>query len=288
MLAQTVPFAEIIVVDNASPDQSADLVERLFERLRLIRLPWNTGFCHANNVGLRQTRGDFVLFANPDTVMEPDYLEKALGGFEPGDRIGMVSGKLLRFDRRTIDSAGQILTIGRRIQDRGYGQPDTGQYDQPAEIDSVCGAMALYRRSMIDEISAGGELFDEDFFSFWEDMDVGWRARRSGWKAVYVPAAVAYHFRGGSQDAHGLWSNFIRMSGRSPEIRYHIVKNQWLMVIKNESICGFLCAFPFLLTRNSIILLYIILTCPSVLWMLLTRTGFFRRALRKRGDILKA
>lgn len=286
LLKQTHPVRQIVVVDNGSTDETCAIVRRRFPQVRLIELGRNTGFCHANNVGLRETQTDFVLFANPDTILEPTYLQEAMAAFEPDPRTGAVTGKLLRFDRTTIDSAGQVLTRSRKIQDRGYGQKDVGQFNGRATVDSVCGAMALYRREMIDEISLDGQLFDEDFFAFWEDMDVGWRAKRAGWEARYVPTAVAYHFRGGSQERHTAWTNLVRMSGRSVESKYHIVKNRWLMLIKNERAKDYLLRLPFILARDIAMLVYLLVSAPAAFMRLLLEPGIFVRAWQKRRRLL--
>ena len=287
LLRQTVPFKEIVVVDNGSADRTCDLVRSRGPAVLLTALNVNTGFCGANNVGLKQTRGEFVLFANPDTVLEPNYVREALRGFEQGPRVGMVSGKLLRFDRATIDSAGQLLTRSRKILDRGFGQKDSGRFNSPAEVDAACGAMALYRRAMIEAISMDGQLFDEDFFAFGEDMDVGWRAKRFGWRAVYVPSAVALHFRGGSQMTHTPWTRLVRMGGRSAELKFHIVKNRWLMMIKNERIGTFLINFPFILARDIALLGYLLLSAPTAFFRLWLEPRYYIRAWEKRRQIQK-
>lgn len=282
LLAQSRPLLEIVVVDNGSTDRTCAIVRERFPGVRLIEMGQNTGFCRANNAGIAATRGDFVLIANPDTRLWSDCVERALAGFQFAERVGAVACKLLRFDGVRIDSAGQILTHGRKIQDRGFEQKDVGQYDTRVHVDSACGAMALYRREMIGQISLDGHFFDEDFFSHWEDMDVGWRARRFGWEVVYVPDAVAQHFRGGSQDRHTWWTRWVRMSGRSADLQYHIVKNRWLMMIKNERPLDYVRNAPFIWARDIAMLGYLTLFCPSALFRLVTSPAVFARAWQKR------
>ena len=192
------PAAEVVVVDAGSSDGSAELVRSRHPGVRLIARPENVGFCKGNNLGIRETVSPYVLALNPDTRLEPDFLARMLPAFED-PRVGLVAGKLLRFDGRTIDAAGQLLARSRQPLDRGYGRPDRGQFDRDEEVFGVCGAAALYRRTMLESIADPGDAyFDETFFAFGEDLDLAWRARRLGWKARFCHRAVGYHARGGS------------------------------------------------------------------------------------------
>ena len=289
VLAQTHREVELIVVDNASTDGSAALVKERFPQAAVVQNRSNLGFCAGNNVGLKHARGASVLFLNADAVLQPDYLEKALTAWSDDPRIGMVAGKVVRFDRRTLDTTGQLLTRGRRIRERGYGEDDRGQYDQPGKVFSVCGAVALYRRATIDDVSLSGEFFDEDFFAFGEDLDVGWRARRLGWRCAYQPLAVAAHFRGGTQAV--LPKGHARrgeMTRRPPHIQAHIVKNRYLAMIKNDTAGSFLANLPFILGWELVLWAWLIIFSPAtvpILWghrRLLGRALEKRRALRRR------
>ena len=283
VLRQTHPEVELIVVDNASTDGSAALVKQRFPEASLVENAANIGFCAGNNVGVRRARGGFVLFLNADAILEPDYLERALAALEAGASIGMVAGKVLRFDRRTLDTTGQILTRGRRVKERGYGETDLGQHDRPGEVFSVCGAVALYRRLVVDDVSLAGEFFDEDFFAFGEDLDVGWRARRLGWRCVYEPRARAYHFRGGTQavrpEGH---ARRREMTRRPPQIQAHIVKNRYLAMIKNETPGSFLVNLPFILGWELVLWAWLIMFSPATVPILWGHRGLIGRALRKR------
>jgi GT2 family glycosyltransferase len=196
----------------------------------------------------------------------------------------MVAGKVLRFDRRTLDTTGQILTRSRRVLERGYGEADKGQYDAPCEVFSVCGAVALYRRELIESVSLDGQFFDEDFFAFGEDFDAGWRARNMGWRCRYMPSAVAAHYRGGTQSSStgGGAKRGSQMARRPPEIQAHIVKNRYLSMIKNERPSDFLVNLPFILLWDLRIWLYLIAFSPAAIPILWRRRGLARRAFEKR------
>lgn len=279
---QTYKDWEIIVVDNASEDGTKELVRRSFPEVRLITLSQNLGFARAGNLGLAESRGECLLFLNPDVRLERDWLEKALPAFKINPRIGMVTGKILRFDRLTIDSTGQFLSLSRRAKERGYNEADKGQYNQAGFVFSVCGAVALYSREMVEKIKLNGEFLDEDFFAFYEDLDVGWRANRLGWRGYYVPEAVAYHYRGGSQRGGGWLARFSQLSQRPTEIKFHIVKNRYLTIIKNDQWGRTLLSLPYILGFDALLYLYLLVADPRVLGRLLRAYPYFAAALRKR------
>jgi GT2 family glycosyltransferase len=274
--------AEIVVVDNGSTDRTASRVRERFPEARLIECGANVGFCRANNLGIAETTSPFVLVLNPDTRLEPAFLESLLPAFE--DRsIGMAAGKLLRFDGVTIDSAGQELARSRQPIDRGYGLRDDGRFDVDRPVFGVCGAAALYRRAMLEAVAEEGDrYFDDAFFAFYEDLDLAWRARRHGWRAAYRHRAVGYHARGGTRAEPGpipRWTAIIR---RPPEIRFHIVKNRYLAILKNDTRAAYIRNLPFIFARDLATLGLLLVTSPGVLGRLWKERSIFREALRKR------
>ena len=124
------PPREIVVVDSGSVDGTAELVRERFPTVRLIECGGNIGYCRANNLGFTETTSPYVLVLNPDTKLTPGFLGELLPAFED-PKVGIVSGKLLRFDERHLDSAGQELGRSRQPLDRGYGDLDEGQFSRP-------------------------------------------------------------------------------------------------------------------------------------------------------------
>jgi GT2 family glycosyltransferase len=273
---------EVLVVDNGSTDGSVALVKQRYPAARLVELRENKGFCAANNAGLAMARGAYVLFANSDIILEADFAEKALAAFAKDARVGSVAGKLLRFDRRTIDSAGQLLTRSRRIVERGYGGPDGPRFSAEGYIFSVCGAALFCRREMIEDISVDGLFFDESYFAFSEDLDVGWRARLAGWRAWYAPGAVAYHYRGGSENEEGGARALPALLRRPSDLRFHILKNRWLTLLKNDSIACLLRDLPFIASRDLLLLAATAVSAPGILLRLAGSGPLWRKAVASR------
>ena len=282
LAAQTLPPDELIVVDNLSTDGSRELLPGLLTSLpfptRLLFENVNRGYCGAANRGLRQAPGEFVLLLNQDTRLDKEFCREALKGFTGTSRVGMVSGRNLRFDETTVDSLGQYLSRSLYPKERGYNTPWRSIQEEEREIFSVCGAVAFYRRAMLQEVAFQGEYLDEDFFMFFDDIDLGWRAQRRGWKARYAPEAIAFHSRSGTLSPGRKVGLFFR---RPLELRYHLVKNRYLTLLKNASWREVIKALPFLLLRD-LPLLFTLLSHPSQGWRLWKERSLFKRALLKR------
>ena len=274
------PPAEIIVVDNGSEDESAAIVAG-FPEVVWLPLGENTGFCHANNLGIVRTQAPYVLALNPDTKLGPQFLEAQLPAFDQDPRLGLSAGKLLRFDGTTIDSAGQLLSRSRQPIDRGYGTPDRGQFDEAEEVFSVCGAAALYRREMLERVALGpDEYFDERFFAFYEDLDLAWRARRQGWRVRYEPRAVGQHARGATVQPGGDVARFTATWKRSADVRFHLLKNRWLMLQRNDTAGERLKNLPWILARDGVMLIIAAVRSPGVLLRLWRERTIFRSSER--------
>jgi GT2 family glycosyltransferase len=187
---------ETIVVDNGSTDGSADMAERDF-RCRVIRNTGNRGFCAANNQGIAAARGEFVALLNNDAEAETGWLAALRGAFDSAAHAsahaGMAASKILVYEDPTrIDKAGHLIYPDGQNRGRGTGAIDRGQFDRAEECLWPDGCAAMYRKRMLDEI--GG--FDEDFFAYGDDAELGLRARIAGWKCIYAPGAVVRHHRG--------------------------------------------------------------------------------------------
>ena len=181
--------AEIVIVDNASHDDSTFLVRARLPRATLMRASENLGFAGGCNQGAAIAHGGVLLFLNPDTVPPPDapsLLWEALAT-RPG--VGAVGCKL-RFPDGRIQSAGGWLGANALTGHRGWGEVDAGQYDEEAVVDYVPGAALAIRRDLFLEM---GGFHDGYFPGFYEDLELCWRLRQRGYEVRYVPAPAIVH-----------------------------------------------------------------------------------------------
>ena len=189
---QTYSPLEVMVVDNGSTDQSIPLIRSQFgDGVRLHENGANLGFAAGNNVGFRLTGGKYVVLLNNDATADRHWIAELVKAAESDPGIGMCASKVYSLDKPGIlDSAGGLLIYGDGLcRGRGRLEADRGQYDTRQEALLPSGCACLYRRAMLDEIG----LFDEDFFAYSDDTDLGLRARIAGWRCAYVPTAVAHH-----------------------------------------------------------------------------------------------
>ena len=217
---QTYREVEIIIIDNASTDDSAAICRRL--RYDVHRNETNRGFSAAVNQAIARARGEFVLLCNPDAFLDPSYVEALVTAFEGWDEhVGAATGTLMRDDGSGIDTAGIYMTRSGRhfdIQQQFIERPQH-------EVFGVSGAAGMYRMSFLRDVAINGEIFDEDFFAYREDADIAWRGRLFGWRAMHVAAARGRHVRRVTPE---------RRRELPPEINMHSVKNRFLLRLKNE------------------------------------------------------
>ncbi len=198
---------ETIVVDNGSADGSRELIEsRKSTGLRAVYLERNTGFAAACNAGIAVARGRYIVTLNNDAIADPLWLESLLGIMDSNPEAGMAASKILMLpEKRVIDKAGHLIYLDGLNHGRGCGEPDLGQYDRTEECLFPDGAAALYRKETLDRI--GG--FDERFFAYGDDCDLGLRARRAGWTCLYVPEARVYHLHSATAGRYSALKAFL-------------------------------------------------------------------------------
>lgn len=204
--------AEIIVVDNHSADGSVDYLEqrypqKLFPMVRFVRSAHNLGFARANNIAIRQSRGEYVLLLNPDTIVGEDALKASVDFMDVHEDAGAVGVRMLGAQgRRAMESRRGLPTpmvsffkmlgfCNRWPHHRLFGKYYMGYlpWDEPCQIEVVSGAYCMLRRKALDEVG----LLDEDFFMYGEDIDLSYRVLKGGYRNYYLPVDIL-HYKGES------------------------------------------------------------------------------------------
>lgn len=193
IVRQTCARPEIIVVDNASSDRSIEVVQQVAPEARVLRQSQNLGFAGAVNRGIKEARGEWVAVLNNDTEAAPDWMQECSAAIERHPDASFLACRILDyFSRDRLYSAGDCFLragIGYR---RGQEQADTREYARETPIFSACGCAALLRKSTLE--AANG--YDEQFFAYLEDVDLGLRLQAAGARGYYVPGAVVFHVGG--------------------------------------------------------------------------------------------
>lgn len=272
LFAQSCPPCEIIVIDNSLKPGLAQKINKLHPSVKIYPNSKNLFYGVSLNKGIGLSKGEFALCLNDDVVLDKEFIREALKGFLIKDTVGMVSGKILRRDGKTLDSAGLFLSIWRTAKERGYGKPDLRQFEKSGYIFGASGAVAFYRRQMLEEIKSAGTYFDPKFKMFYEDLDLCWRANRSNWQGYYISSAIAYHARGGSFRPDPGIDKPIARRYLNDELHYELIKNRYLAILKNETFLGFLLHFIPIITYDFCAWAYILFFRPKVIKRFLAKT----------------
>jgi GT2 family glycosyltransferase len=183
-------LTEVVMVDDASTDDSVAFVRERYPEVKIVRLESNSGLAVGCNAGAAAATGDLLVMLNNDTEAEPGWLAALVEAAEQHPRAGSLASKMLLYDRRSvIHNTGDLMGADGIPRNRGVWQEDRGQYDADTLVFGGCGGGVAYRREAWE--AAGG--FDERLFMYLEDVDLAWRLQLLGWEARFAPAARLYH-----------------------------------------------------------------------------------------------
>jgi GT2 family glycosyltransferase len=218
---------EVILVDNGSDDRSVQLVRESFPDVRVIRFSRNRGFSAAVNAGIRVTKGDYVALLNNDTEADPRWLEELKKGLDTRGDVGFCASKILYFDRRSIiNSAGDAMSVTGYPRCIGNTEPDSKEFERTREVFGASATAALYRKEMLYQVG----MFDEDYFAYYEDVDLSFRGQLAGFRCLYIPTAVVYHW--GSATT-GEFSDFV-VFHLERNVLYNLIKDMPLPIIRQN------------------------------------------------------
>jgi len=225
LIRQTLPGTAIVIVDNSGSGRVRK--EGAWPGVEVIENERNVGFGAAVNQGFRRRPARFLATLNDDAVARPGWLEALVRVMEADPQVGMCASRVLLAGSGRLDSAGMLLCLDGSSKQRGHGQRPE-EFRRPEEVLFPSGSAALYRRRMFEEV--GG--FDESFFLYCEDTDLGLRGRWAGWKCLYVPEAVVEH-------------HYSQSAGRASRLKAYLVeRNRVFLVLKNFP-AGMFLAVPF-------------------------------------------
>ncbi len=197
--SQTYRDCETIVVDNGSTDGSVDAAGSALAGATIVRLDRNTGFARGNDVGIARASGELVVTLNNDARLAPTCIAELVAASDRHRDAGTFAPKILvTTDPTRIDSAGLLVYVDGVDRPRGWQELDGPAFSDEVEVLMPCASVALYRRAVLEDVG----LFDEDYFLYLEDGDLGMRARLRGWRCWYVPSAVAYHLKSSTAGKH--------------------------------------------------------------------------------------
>ena len=257
---QTFKDFNVAAVISGNDDGGKELLHEKFPQVEVIDPGYNIGFAKGHNLVFEKYDSEYFQLVNPDLILEPNYLENIIKAFED-PKVGAATGKLYKisndkfqitkeeFDKqkgqfKILDSTGVTISKSGRARDRGQHEIDNGQYDTSVVVDAISGAGPMLRCEALESVKFHydtsmyhSEYFDQDFHSYWEDVDLSWRMRNAGWKNVFAPSAVAYHGRtagssvGGYKDVAGFVRHHKKLPSRVRQLNY---QNHIFMYIKNS------------------------------------------------------
>jgi GT2 family glycosyltransferase len=214
---------KIMVLDNASTDGSAAAIQRAYPQVEVVALAENKGYAGNNNVGIAAALAqgaDWVLVLNEDTILDPDCLSQLTAVGESAADIGIVGPLVYHFNEPTIiQSAGGAMDGKLAAWHTAENEPDQGQFSTVRPVEWIHGCAIMIRRDVIAQLG----MFDERFFYYWEETEICLRARRGGWRILFVPAAKLWH-KGVQRDYNP-----------SPNVTYYNTRNRLLMLARHKA-----------------------------------------------------
>ena len=261
VIHQTYKNIELLVFDDCSEEDPSEKIKSVIPEAKIFRNKENLGLLKTENNAICSANGKYILLLNQDIYLQNDYVEKMIEVMEGDKKIGVASGKILRFCidenneinfSKIIDSAGMIFFCDRNVLERGQREEDTEKYEKSETVFGVTGAAPFYRKQALEDVAVNGEYYDEDFWMYKDDVDLCWRLNLRGWKCQYHPQTLAYHARSAGGISVKMRKNFvtrrigyivhrfIKREGGSAKVRRRDFCNHYLMLVKNDSLSSLL------------------------------------------------
>lgn len=216
IIHQTYSNWEVIILDNNSKDRSVDIIKK-YPFVQLIESAENLGFARGNNDAIKRSNGEYIALLNNDARADRDWLQRLVDQLEQNEALGSCGCKIIsHYEPEVMDSAGLLVNVSGMSRGRGRNE-NIRKYEKTEPILIPSGCAAMYRKSALDEVG----LFDEDFFCYCEDTDLGFRLQLAGWECLYVADAVVYHRYSASSGKYSLFKTYL------------VERNHYWFVLKN-------------------------------------------------------
>lgn len=253
LASQSYKNFEVIFVDNASSDDSVEFIKTNYPWVKIAQNDKNDGFAKGNNIGFKNAKGDYVVLLNNDTWVENNFLEEFIKAFREIKSLGCAQSKIVSMNEPgKLDSCGSFWTSSSFLYHYGYGKDSSLDiYNQSMPIFSAKGASMMIDRRVIEKIG----LFDDDFWSYYEETDFCHRVWLAGYECWYYPKAICYHAQGGTS---AIFDNSY--------IQFHNFKNKLLSFLKNFEAKSLVKLIPFFIFFNFAL---------SVFWLLQGKFSHF-------------
>lgn len=231
---------EVILIDNASVDGSVEYAKSNFPKTRIIVNKKNLGFAQANNIGYEVARGEYILFLNNDTKVKKSFLVNLVKAIEGDISIGCVQSKILLMDEpKRFDSVGSFFNITGFLYHYGTYKKDSTRYNKQIDLFSARGACMMFKKSVLEKVKVGGEIFDRRYFAYFEETDLCHRVWLLGFRTVFIPNSVIYHKLGATSAR--LANEFVQYNSYKNRINSYIKNLGGQYLLKVLTIHLFFC-----------------------------------------------
>ncbi len=306
ILKQTFQDWQLNILDNGSTDDSVKYLREHYPNLKVVALKENLGFAKGHNKLLSWTNSNYVLCLNQDVILDKNFLNNSLKFLEKKKNIGSLSPKIYHWNFKKLDigntiepeRARELLDIGKtdiidtcglkifknhQIIDIGQGEKDKEEFQKQKEIFGTSGSCPIYNKKALEKIKIENEYFDEDFFSYKEDIDLAYRLQLAGYKSYFLPQTIAYHDRSIKKGTSIIKNRKIK----SDWVNQHSYKNHIFCIIKNEFKKNILKCFPYIFFYEFKKLIYILFFEKQTFKFFLNNKKQIKKIRIKRKYIFK-
>ncbi|HNV96711.1 MAG TPA: glycosyltransferase family 2 protein [bacterium] len=300
ILQQTFKNYEVNIFDNNSNDSTIEIIEHNFPQFKIFKNKENIGFAPAHNKLFAWAKSDYILCLNQDIIMEPNFLENAFNFLDNNknkNQIGVIAPKLFHWEfnnedpynadkygkTNIIDTCGFEVFKNHKVIDIGQLEENNNEFNQVKEVFGTSAACPIYSKKALESIKINNEYFDEDFFTYKEDVDLAFRMKLAGYKCYFLPNVIAYHDRSIKKGTNTIKNR----KNRSSWVNEYSYRNHIYLLIKNEFCANFIKCFFHLFIYEFKKFIYILFFETKTLAFFFKNLKLISKIFQKRKYIFK-